>query len=302
MIPWIQVHSNLITHPKTSALADQLRLTSAATIPNVVAAGMLVSLWTWAIQNAYNGDLSGCSDRAIAEAARYRKSPKAFVDALIASGFLDEDRKLHDWEEYTISLTSNMDRQKEKTRQRVKRYRDKKTAPNGAVVPKNCNVGGNVTVTQSNAHREEKIREDENLIISHVHNTSPSTDTPPTVTARPNFDGKTFSAFWDAYPAKNGVKVGREAAWEAWRKLAPNPQYACQIVKNLQSWKLSGQWLEEGGRYIPSPDKFLASPQYRDASPAPAQKGIPKGASGELGKAELEAIRMILAEGDSDVD
>ena len=86
MIPWIQVYSNLITHPKTSKLADLLKLSSKATVPNVVATGLLISLWTWAVQNAYSGDLSGCSDRAIADAARYRQNPQGFVNALTEAG------------------------------------------------------------------------------------------------------------------------------------------------------------------------------------------------------------------------
>ena len=76
MIPWIQVYSNLPQHPKTSRLADELGLTCAALNPNVLAVGLLVSLWTWAIQNAYNGDLSGCSDRSIAEACLWKKKPE----------------------------------------------------------------------------------------------------------------------------------------------------------------------------------------------------------------------------------
>ena len=85
MIPWIQIYSNLVSHTKTSRLADELKLTSKDTSPNVVAAGMLVSLWTWAIQNAYSGDLSTCSDRTISDAAHFRRKPETFVKALMTS-------------------------------------------------------------------------------------------------------------------------------------------------------------------------------------------------------------------------
>ena len=79
MIPWIQVYSNLPQHPKTTKLADELGLTSAALNPNVLAVGLVVSLWAWAIQNAYNGDLSGCSSRAIAEACLWKKKPETLM-------------------------------------------------------------------------------------------------------------------------------------------------------------------------------------------------------------------------------
>ena len=112
---------------------------------------MLVSLWLWASQNVTNGDLSGCSDRAIAEAAEYRKKPETFVTALIKTKWLDSDRKLHDWEEYATLLNDCAEQQKEKTRERVKRHRDRKKAAANATVTPECNGGCNVTDTPGNA-------------------------------------------------------------------------------------------------------------------------------------------------------
>ena len=129
MIPWIQVYSNLPMHPKTDRLVDELGLASSAVSPNIVAVGILVSLWTWAIQNAYDGDLSKCSPRLIAEACRWKKKPEALIRGLQAAGWLDEDMKLHDWEEYAVLLMDKQDSQKEKTRKRVQQYREKKNTP-----------------------------------------------------------------------------------------------------------------------------------------------------------------------------
>ena len=147
MIPWIQVYSNLPQHPKTTKLADELGLASAALNPNVLAVGLVVSLWTWAIQNAYNGDLSGCSQRAIAEACLWKKKPETLVKALQKAGFLDADMKLHDWEEYACLLVEQEENRRAKTRDRVKRYREKKAADSNAP----CNAPCNVTETPSNA-------------------------------------------------------------------------------------------------------------------------------------------------------
>ena len=169
MIPWIQIYSNLIHHPKTTNLADELGIRSADANPNAVAAGMLVSLWLWAAQNATDGDLSRCSDRAIAEAAEYKKKPSAFVSALVKARWLDEDRKLHKWEEYATLLQDMNDRQKANTAERVRRLRERRkqekavteTADCGDDVTHNqntsdeeresCNGYCNVTVTQCNA-------------------------------------------------------------------------------------------------------------------------------------------------------
>lgn len=147
MIPWIQVYSNLPQHPKTSRLADELGLTSAAFNPNTLAVGLLVCLWTWAIQNACDGNLASCSPRAIADACQWKKKPDILVKALIKTGWLDSDMRLHDWEEYASLLMEKEENRKAKTRERVKRCRERKAAANGVTGNTPCNV----TETPSNA-------------------------------------------------------------------------------------------------------------------------------------------------------
>lgn len=125
MIPWVQVYSNLPQHPKIGRLADELGQ-SKDVEQETVAVGIVVSLWTWAIQNAYTGDLSGVSDRAIARACGWRKDAGKLVTALISAGWLDEDRHIHDWEEYSMLLIDAEDNRKKNDRDRAKRYRDRK--------------------------------------------------------------------------------------------------------------------------------------------------------------------------------
>jgi hypothetical protein len=166
VIPWIQVYSNLIHHPKTTALADELGIRSADANPNAVAAGMLVSLWLWAAQNATDGDLSRCSDRAIAEAAEYKKKPSAFVSALLNTKWLDDNKKLHDWEQYASLLQDMNDRQKANTAARVRRLRERRKQESAVTVTPDVeedvtqseaspdgdsNGYSNVTVTLGNA-------------------------------------------------------------------------------------------------------------------------------------------------------
>lgn len=127
-IPWIQVYSNLHTHPKTGRLVDELGIKSADADPEVVAVGLLVCLWSWACQNAYNGDLSGVGYRTIANAARWKKSPEKLVNALISCGFLDDDMKLHDWEEYAELFINRADYQREQAKERMRNMRARKKA------------------------------------------------------------------------------------------------------------------------------------------------------------------------------
>ena len=106
------------------------------------------------------------------------------------------------------------------------------------------------------------------------------------------FSGKPFTSFWEAYPSK----IDRESAWDAWKSLNPSPETARQILASLEAWKKSGQWTEDGGRYIPNAAKFISKGYWRTTPPPPGKKEIPKGASGNLGEAELEAIQRLLAE------
>ena len=99
-----------------------------------------------------------------------------------------------------------------------------------------------------------------------------------------------FGRFWELYP----VKVGRDKALQAWLALRPDGKAVCDGVR---LWQRSEQWQREKGRFIPRAAKFLQERHFEDAP----REAIPKGASGVLGEAELESIRMILAEGeDSD--
>lgn len=132
MVPWIQVYSNLITHPKTYKLADLLGIKSQQVRPNVIAGGLMVSIWLWAAQSATDGDLSRVTAQCLADAAGYTKSAKPFLEALIASGFVDRDEdgalRLHDWLEYASLLAEQDDNRRNKTKERVQRYRDRKNA------------------------------------------------------------------------------------------------------------------------------------------------------------------------------
>lgn len=94
-----------------------------------------------------------------------------------------------------------------------------------------------------------------------------------------------FGEFWELYP----VKLGKEKAEEAWKRLMPDAGAVCD---GLRQWVQTKQWTKDGGQFIPRAAKFLEERHYEHL---PADY-IPKGASGVLGKAELEAIERIMAE------
>ena len=104
-------------------------------------------------------------------------------------------------------------------------------------------------------------------------------------------EGRSFTLFWERYPNK----VDREDAWEAWKTLNPDAQTVQEINAGLDAWKKSGQWADDGGRYIPSAAKWLGKRRW-ESPPNYARKGAGVTASCELGEAELEAIARVLRE------
>lgn len=294
MIPWIQVYSNLIKHPKTYALADELKLTSKDASPNVVAAGMLVSLWLWAAQNATDGDLSKCPPRAIAEAAEYRKNPVTFVAALKRTRWLDNDGKLHDWGEYATLLIECDQQQREKTRKRVERHRAKKKT-SGNVADTQSNAYCNVTDTPCNAPTIPNHTIPNNTIPDNTGGYKPNSTYTPTAAPAPAIkEGPSFTVFWEAYPNK----ADRSDAWEAWKALNPDAETVSKIREGLDAWKRSGQWLDDGGRFIPSAAKWLTKRRW-ECPPAPLS--YMKGGQRQLDADDIAAIHRIMSEPIDDI-
>ena len=132
------------------------------------------------------------------------------------------------------------------------------------------------------ASEKEKEKEDE-IEIEGENNKRSNGEAPVP------FDGKSFTAFWDAYPKKHG----REAAWEAWRKLAPSADTVALIMSNLEVWKRSGQWTEDGDRYIPKAVNYLSDEGYWKHAPVPPKAATQPGPR-ELDADEREAIRHMM--------
>lgn len=92
-----------------------------------------------------------------------------------------------------------------------------------------------------------------------------------------------FGEFWELYP----VKLGKDKALDAWKRLMPDGQAVCDGVRK---WLQTKQWKKENGLFIPRAAKFLEERHYAHL---PGDH-IPMGASGALGEAELEAIRRVM--------
>ena len=119
---WIELHQSLPTHIKTYQLMDELGISQAEAV------GHMAMLWLWALDNAPDGYIMRLRPGFIARAAGWSGDPDAFCGALLASGYVDEDGRLHKWDAYTSRYITERDRRENqqagnRRRQRAARER-----------------------------------------------------------------------------------------------------------------------------------------------------------------------------------
>lgn len=98
-----------------------------------------------------------------------------------------------------------------------------------------------------------------------------------------------FEMVWREYP--DSRKGNKESAYQAYIQVCPDS--ALSMLESLRQWKQSEQWDKDDGKYIPYLVNWIMRGTWMDK---PDKMAIPKGASGELGDAEMEAIRRVLAQ------
>lgn len=144
---WIEVHQELIQHPKVKRLARILN------VSKFEAAGRLFAFWCWALDYADNGDLSRFDASDIADAMEWDGDPQCLIDAMIdcgpgdSAGFIEKrDGVLfvHDWNDYMGRLLS----MREKNRERKARQRVRQNASRDCHEP----VTRDITVTSPSCH------------------------------------------------------------------------------------------------------------------------------------------------------
>jgi len=132
---WIELHQAIWTHRKTFELAAALDL------DETYAAAHLIRLWTWCIDNAPDGDLSTVSDRAIAFGSGWRQDAESYVRALTSSGWLDDDRQIHDWAEYGGKLVERRRADAERKRNSAPTNKESERSSNGSPADVQRNSG-----------------------------------------------------------------------------------------------------------------------------------------------------------------
>jgi hypothetical protein len=175
---WIRVDTALSRHPKVIRFAKMMGVSRHEGL------GILLDLWTWAVDYTDNGDLSRYESDELMELLGIHQQaalmPPDLMEALVGSGFVDSDGDrsvLHDWDDYQGQLEA----QREANRERQRRYRQKRKGdmgdtvtpadatvtvtsplPNGATYER-TNVTNERTARPADKHDDYKILEFEEL-------------------------------------------------------------------------------------------------------------------------------------------
>ena len=121
---WFKMHQESARHPKLKRLARGLEISKPAAI------GHLFLLWSWAMDYAPDGDISGIDAEDIAGAAEWDGDADTFIAALLScgirgGGFLDRTEDggfiLHDWEE---NIGDDLERRR-RAAEKLRKYRAK---------------------------------------------------------------------------------------------------------------------------------------------------------------------------------
>lgn len=151
-IAWIKLFNSLPDHPKSDELAVLLGDERAWTY--------VVQLWLWVSRIRPEGSLAGIPDEIVAKRGGWQGRAEAFVEALRAARFLDEDRTLHGWDEIQGAYRRKAEAEAE--RKRAARAAAKEAKASGGRRPDGARTSaGRPRTSGVEKKRSEEIREEE---------------------------------------------------------------------------------------------------------------------------------------------
>ena len=289
---WFPFHVTLGRDAKTEALMDVAGLTRREAVGTI---GLTLA---WAQEFTKDGAITPRQLSAVARAADWTGGAQSFAAAMCEAGWLDqvgEGWRAHDFDLYGGRLHA----EREKNRERQARHRERQ----GKAIPIPDAAPVTVTVPLGHAHsdvmspsrgeetREEEIREEKSTPIAPagggelaLFETVPvsceeSGDERPSIQdTGPKYTAD-FLAFWEAYPASEGRKVGRSPAFVVWKRHRLSPAAISRAMAALEEDKASQKWQKNGGQFIPKPVTWLNTKRWLDdpaPTPVPAASANPE--------------------------
>jgi hypothetical protein len=145
-LPWIQVATDIRSHPKFIRLGIELQ--------DPMAWAYVVAFWMWTAEHAGDGRIEGKgADCVIEHAAGWRGPTGALVSACVRIGLLDEISNgfaVHDWQDYAGAHIDKRDKERSRLKSYRERTRTERVRP-ADVHPANTDVHGE---TETETERE----------------------------------------------------------------------------------------------------------------------------------------------------
>lgn len=229
------------------------------------AIGILVTLWIWGLNNAdRDGNILSATADDIADGIMYRgqsagqsahEAAEHLLESLISTGWIDvaEDGHfiLHDWDVWQDQWYKALD----KRAKEAERKRKQRQSGNDNEMSAGQSAGQDYgqSTGQDNGTSDPNHNRNLNLNI----NRDPKEES---VAADQSLQEKRFNEFWTAYPKK----VGKKAAWAAWKKVKPDAELFDKIMTAIGKARVTEQWTKENGRFIPNPTTWLNQGRWDD--------------------------------------
>ena len=254
---WIESHQELARHPKTKKLARVLEISIPAAI------GHLHLLWWWAMDYANDGSLARYDSGDIADAALWEGNAIQFINALCASGFVDNEDDylvIHDWYDYVGRLIEKRRKDSERKQkeregsQRVQRTSNGHPMEGAGTVP---------NLTKPNQTKKIYALPSADVPKQNISNTQPGEQLVATSVAkieRAKTQEELFVEFWKAYPKKRS----KGQAEKTWAKLKPDEQLVAIMVAKIEQAKTSEEWTKQDGQFIPYASTWLNAKGWED--------------------------------------
>lgn len=157
---WIKVQNGIGTNKKIARLCSLRKWDKFQTI------GFMVSFWVWAAENFDSGEIGDLLDSDVGFTLGL-DSPENILSDMEKAGFIDSDKKLHDWGEHQKEyLRSKYQYRPDRLKEVLSLYnaiitplnsdkKEKKERENTARVNKDNNKGGGRTINPTLAEVQE---------------------------------------------------------------------------------------------------------------------------------------------------
>lgn len=303
---WARIDAAMPHDKKSDRLARRLRDPRAWTY--------VVALWLWSIRQDLGGELAAVTPEEVAEGAGWKGDPEEFLEALVASGWVDRDAtglRLHDWELYNgrYMRQQEQDRQSARDRMRTLRALEKLGGAAGALAaggappsaagapatsveePPEGSCSGERSGARS--HARAPSRPVLSRSVGEVRRGAGGGEPAELEVEEHSRELGDFALWWSAYPERARRFGSRGKAWRRWEETRAVRPPLASMLRRLAAQTISRGWGENGGEFVPLPENYLHDARWMDvADPGPPNQ-VPVAAEPEAAPTVPDRLRAL---------